>query len=87
MKVIRKEAYNFKEIHADENMVITTWVDSDNITNYSGSKLFVVPMSTDEERFKEISIEEHERLEKERDEAVEAEMKAREEAERTEAAE
>ena len=55
MRVIYNEQYNFNHLQAEEDMVITDFVDGMDILDYSSFKQAYCPMSVDLSRYYEIS--------------------------------
>lgn len=65
----------FVHVHTEDGYIITSWVDTDDIKDYSGSVCLYMPiMDTYTEDYRIITTAEHEELLKRQMEAVEKEM-------------
>ena len=63
----------FVHIHTEDGWIMTSWNEGDDIKEYSGSVCYYMPIRDTYEDYRIITIDEHNRLEKERDIAVEEE--------------
>lgn len=60
----------FVHIHTEEGYIITDYKDGDEITKYSGSECMYMPIRKEYPDYRIITVEEHQELEKKRDEAI-----------------
>lgn len=65
----------FVHIHTEDGWFMTSWNEGDDIKEYSGSVCYYMPIRDTYEDYRIITIDEHNRLEKERDIAVEDEIR------------
>lgn len=74
MNIERKEEFAFVHIVADEGKMLTDWKEDYDIKYFSASQQIYCPLGRNIEEFREISVEEAERLEALKQEAFEKEM-------------
>ena len=74
MTIERKEEFAFVHIVADEGKMLTDWKEDYDIKYFSASQQIYCPLGRNIEEFREISKEEAERLEAQKQEAFEKEM-------------
>ena len=73
MTIERKEEFAFVHIVADEGKMLTDWKEDYDIKYFSASQQIYCPLGRNIEEFREISVEEAERLEAQKQEAFEKE--------------
>ena len=61
----------FVHIHTEDGWIMTSWKEGDDIKEYSGSVCYYMPIRDTYVDYRIIAIDEHNRLEKEREIAVE----------------
>ena len=73
----------FVHIHTEEGYIMTDWKEGDDIKQYSGSNCYYMPIREVYPDYRVITIEEHNRLEEQREiavkEAEQAEIEANKE--------
>lgn len=73
----------FVHIHTEEGYIMTEWKEGDDIKQYSGSNCYYMPIQEVYPDYRVITIEEHNRLEEQREiavkEAEQAEIEANKE--------
>lgn len=60
----------YKKITADEGIVFTTWVDGDDIINYTSFRTMYIPLNSELENIREITEEQDAMLLKEQEEKI-----------------
>lgn len=64
------EVKKFVHIHTEEGYVMTSWKDGDDIKEYAGSVCYYMPIRNEYEDYRIITLDEHNELENQRDEAI-----------------
>lgn len=67
-----KEGY-FLHVHTEDGYFLTSWVEGDDIKNYSGAICIYAPIMDEYDDYRVISEDEHRNFEKQRDEEIEKE--------------
>lgn len=67
------EATVFVHLHTEDGWILTNWKEGDDIKEYSGSECYYMPIRDEYKDFRVITVEEHNELEKQRDEEIEKE--------------
>lgn len=75
LKIARETV--FVHIHTEDGWIMTSWKDSDDIREYSGSVCYYMPIRDDYEDYRIITIEEHNRLTQLQNEEIEKENRNR----------
>lgn len=74
LKIAEVKPNMFVHIHAEDEYIITSWSEDEDIKNYSGSVCMWMPIRDNyDDDYRTITVAEHEELEKRQREAFEAE--------------
>lgn len=63
----------FMHLHTEDGWILTNWSADEDIKEYSGSECYYMPIRDEYKDFRIITVEEHNELEKQRDEEIEKE--------------
>lgn len=64
------EETKFVHVHTEDGYIMTVWKEDENILKYAGSECYYMPIREEYPDYRIITVEEHNELEKKRDEAI-----------------
>ena len=64
----------FVHIHTEDGYIMTAWGEDEDIKEYSGSVCYYMPIRDEYPNYRIITLDEHNRLEEEKDTVIRAEI-------------